>query len=77
MDYAFQCTRDSRGAWKALLAYYEGDAMQIRTKQECYQAIARANYQGPQRNYDFNTSVSTHQEAHQDLVRLGEPIIEN
>ena len=48
--YAFQRTRDGRGAWKALLAYYEGDAMQTRTKQECYQAITKANYQGPRRN---------------------------
>jgi hypothetical protein len=30
--YAFQRTRDGRGTWKALLSYYEGDAMRTRTK---------------------------------------------
>jgi hypothetical protein len=75
--YAHQRTRDGRGSWKALLNYYEGDAMKTRTKQECYQAIARANYQGQRRNYDFNTYVATHQQAHQDLVRLQELIPEN
>ena len=53
-----QRTRNGRGAWKALIAYYEGDAMKTRTKQECYQAIAKANYQGPRRNYDFSTYIA-------------------
>ncbi len=66
--YAFQQTRDGRGAWKALLSYYEGNAMQTRTKQDCYQSIARAKYQGPRRNYDFGTYVATHQQAYQDLL---------
>jgi hypothetical protein len=74
---SFQRTRNGRGAWKALLGYYEGDAMQTRTKQECYQAITKANYQGPRRNYDFSTYVAAHQQAHQDLLRLNEPIPEN
>jgi hypothetical protein len=74
---SFQCTRNGRGAWKALLAYYEGDAMQMRTKQECYQAITKANYQGPRRNNDFNTYVAVHQQAHQDMLQLNEPIPEN
>ncbi len=51
--------------------------MKTRTKQECYQAIAKANYQGPRRNYDFSTYVAVHQQAHQDLLRLEEPIPEN
>lgn len=74
---SFQRTRNGRGAWKALLAYYEGDAMQMRTMQECYQAISKANYQGPRRNYDFSTYVAAHQQAHQDLLHLNEPIPEN
>ncbi len=73
----YQRSRNGRAAWKALIAYYEGDAMRTRSKQESYQMIARANYQGPRRNYDFGTYVSTHQLAHQDLLRLGEPIPEN
>jgi hypothetical protein len=51
--------------------------MKTRTKQECFQAIAKANYQGPKRNYDFSTYVAAHQQAHQDLLRLEEPVPEN
>jgi hypothetical protein len=51
--------------------------MRMRSKQECYDAIAKVNYQGPRQNFDFTTDVSIHQQAHQDLIRLGEPIPEN
>ena len=73
----FQGNRDGRGAWKSLVAYYEGDAMQTRSKQECYDAISKANYQGTKRNFNFSTYVAIHQQAHQDLIRLGEPVPEN
>jgi len=73
----FQRSRNGRAAWKALIEYYEGDAMQMRTKQQCYDAIAKANYQGVKRNFDISTYVAIHQQAHQDLARLGEPIPEN
>jgi hypothetical protein len=73
----FQRTRNGRAAWKALVSYYEGDAMQTRSKQECYDSIAKATYQGPKRNFDFSSYVAIHQQAHQDLIRLGEPIPEN
>jgi hypothetical protein len=73
----YQETRDGRGAWKALMTYYKGDAMQTRSKQECYDAISKANYQGNKRNFDFGTYVAIHQQAHQDIMRLGEPIPEN
>jgi hypothetical protein len=74
---AFQITRNGRGAWKSLISFYEGDSTKTRNKQECYEAIAKASYQGPKRNFDFNSYVSIHQQAHQDLVRLGEPVTDN
>lgn len=73
----FQRSRNGRGAWKALIEYYEGDAMQMRSKQQCYDSIAKASYQGWKRNFDFSAYVAIHQQAHQDLARLGEPIPEN
>jgi len=73
----FQRPRDGKGAGKALIAYYEGDAMQMQSKQQCYDAIAKATYQGARRNFDFSSYVAIHQQAHQDLDRLGEPIPEN
>jgi hypothetical protein len=42
--------------------------MKTRKKQDYYQTIARANYQGPRHNYDFGIYVATHQQAHQDLL---------
>jgi len=58
---AFQRTRDGRGAWKSLLAYYEGDAMNTHSKQECYEAIAKASYQGTKFHFDFGMYVAIHQ----------------
>jgi hypothetical protein len=44
---------DGRNAWKALLSYYEGASMQMRNKQQCYDAISKAVYKGYTRNFDF------------------------
>jgi hypothetical protein len=51
--------------------------MQTRSKQECYEAITKASYQGTKRNFDFSMYVAIHQQAYQDMVRLGEPVPEN
>jgi len=57
--------------------HYEGDSMQTRNKQQCYDAIFKAVYKGYSRNFDFTTYVTIHQQVHQDLTRLGEPVPEN
>ena len=74
---SFQRARDGRNAWKPPINFYEGKSAKMQNKQECYDAIAKATYQGSKRNFDFNSYVSIHQQAHQDLIRLGEPIPEN
>jgi len=74
---AYQRSRDGRAAWKALITYYEGDAMKMRSKQQCYDAISKANYQGTRRSFDFGSYLAIHQQAHQDLECLGEPAPEN
>jgi len=51
--------------------------MQMRSKQQCYEAKLKASYQGARRNFDFSSYVAIHQQAHQDLERLGEPMPEN
>jgi len=73
----FQGNRDGQDTWKSLVAYYEGDAMQTRSKQECYNAISKANYQGTKRNFNFSAYVAIHQQVNQDLICLGEPFPEN
>jgi hypothetical protein len=59
------------------MTYYEGDSMKTRTKQECYDSIAKAVYKGSSRTFDFTTYVAIHQHAHQDLLKLGEPVPKN
>ncbi len=49
----------------------------MRSKQECYDAISKSNYQGTKHNFNFSTYLTIHQQAHQDLVPLGEPVPEN
>jgi len=56
--------------------YFEGDTMKARLKAAAYQAITKANYQGPRRNFEFSTYVTIHQRAHQDLARYNEPVPE-
>jgi hypothetical protein len=73
---AYQHNRDGRGAWKSLLAYYVGDTMHTCSKQECYDAVAKATYQGVKCNFNFGTYVSIHQNAHQGLIRIGESVPE-
>jgi hypothetical protein len=73
----YQHTRDGRNAWKSLIYYYEGDSAKTRGKQEGNDAISKASYLGPRRNFDFSSYVAIHQQAHQDLHRLGEPVPEN
>jgi hypothetical protein len=73
----YQKNRDGRNAWKSLMNYYEGESARTHGKQECYDAINKATYQGPRRSFDFSTYVAIHQQAHQDLQRLREPVLEN
>jgi hypothetical protein len=61
----YKQNRDGRGAWKALITYYKGVAMQTHSKQECFNAIANSSYQGIKRNFDFSAYVAIYQQAHQ------------
>ncbi len=60
-----------------MINYYEGESAKTRGKQDCYNAIIKANYLRPRRNFGFSSYVGIHQQAHQDLVRLGEPVPKN
>jgi hypothetical protein len=51
--------------------------MQTHSKQECYKSIAKASYQAAKHHFDFSSYVAIHQQAHQDIIHLGEPIPEN
>jgi hypothetical protein len=51
--------------------------MQTWSKHKCYDAIAKASYQGTKSNSGLSSYVAIHREAHQDLIHLGESISEN
>jgi hypothetical protein len=72
----YNSTRDGRGAWLALLAHFEGDAQRDRVKDQAYSAIAAAKYHGEKKKFSFETYVTIHQEAFEDLEQYGEHISE-
>jgi hypothetical protein len=74
--WSFNANRDGRGAWLALVAHYEGDVQKDRVKDAAYSSIAAARYHGEKKKFSFETYVSIHQEAFEDLEQYGEHISE-
>jgi hypothetical protein len=66
--------RDGRNAWLALVAHFEGDAQKDRVKDHAYASIAAAKYHGEKKRFSFETYVTIHQEAYEDLEQYGEHI---
>ncbi len=66
--------RDGRNAWLAFVAYFEGDAQKDRVKDHAYASIAAAKYHGEKKRFSFETYVTIHQEAYEDLEQYGEHI---
>jgi hypothetical protein len=58
----------------ALLAHYEGDAQRDRVKDAAYAAIAAARCFGERKRFSFDTYVTIHQEAFEDLAQYGHDI---
>ncbi len=73
---SFNTNRDGHGAWLAFLAYYEGDAQRDRVKDAAYSSIATAQYHGEKKKFSFETYISIHQEAYENLEQYGEHISE-
>jgi len=73
----FERQRNGRGAWQALVNYFEGDTMKTRLKQAAYKSITKVIYQGTRRNFEFSTYVTIYQRAHQALAKYNEPVPES
>ncbi len=56
--------------------HFEGDAQRDRVKDAAYSSIATALYHGEKKKFSFETYVSIHQEAYEDLEQYGEHISE-
>jgi len=71
---SFNSARNGRAAWLALITHYEGDAQKDRVKDAAYTAIAQAKYFGDRKKFSFETYVTVHQEAFEDLEQYGQHI---
>jgi hypothetical protein len=71
---SFSAHRDGRAALLALLEHYEGDAQRDRVKDAAYLAISQARYHGDRKRFSFETYVTIHQDAYEDLEQYGQVI---
>jgi len=71
---SFNSARDGRAAWLALITHYKGDAQKDRVKDAAYAAIAQAKYFRDRKKLSFETYVTIHQEAYEDLEQYGQQI---
>jgi hypothetical protein len=66
--------RNGRAAWLALLEHYEGGAQRDCVKDVAYLAISQARYHGDCKCFSFETYVTIHQDAYEDLEQYGQVI---
>jgi hypothetical protein len=71
---SYNSTRDGRAAWMALLDHYEGDAQRDRVKDAAYAAITQARYHGDRKRFSFETYITIHQDAYEDLEQYGQVV---
>jgi hypothetical protein len=70
-------SRKGHEAWKALMEHYEGSSVINRNKEAAYAALRHAKYHGECHNFSFESYVTMHQQARQDLKRYGEEVPES
>jgi hypothetical protein len=74
-----QFDRSHKGgdAWKALMDHYKGSNVINCNKEAAYATLRRAEYHGECHNFTFDSYVTMHQQAHQDLARYREAVPES
>ena len=73
----FDKRKDGRAAVLALKAQAEGESVKIMRKAAAYASIINAAFRGNRRGYTFANYVTIHQEAHNELLDLDEPVAES
>jgi hypothetical protein len=73
----FDKQKDGRGAVLALRGQAEGPAAELTRKAKAYASISSAVYRGLRRGFSFANYVTVHQEAHNELQDLDEPVAEH
>jgi hypothetical protein len=72
----FDRMKNGRGTVLALKSQAEGLSAMITRKSKAYASLLTAIYKGPHRGYNFDNYVNIHQEAHNELLDLEEPVPE-
>jgi hypothetical protein len=70
--HSYNASRNGWAAWLVLLEHYEGDAQRDRVKDAAYAAIAQAHYLGDRKHFSFESYVTMHQDAYEDLEQYGQ-----
>jgi hypothetical protein len=72
----FDKAKDGRRAVMALKTQAEGTSAKLTRKQAAYAKLASSTYLGPRKGFDFASYVTLHQDAHNELLDLDEPVAE-
>jgi hypothetical protein len=72
----FDKAKDGRKAVMALKTQAEGTSAKLTRKQAAYAKLASGSYLGPRKGFDFASYVALHQDAHNELLDLDEPVAE-
>jgi hypothetical protein len=72
----FDRSKNGRGALMALKKQAEGNSAKQTRKARAYASLAQARYRGERRNFEFGNYVQIHQDAHNELLDLEEPVPE-
>ena len=72
----YNTLQNGRRAWLALVAYFKGDVQRDCVKDHAYLSIVTAKYHGEKKHFSFETYVTIHQEAFEDLEQYGEHVSE-
>jgi hypothetical protein len=70
----FDKSKNGRGALMALKKQAEGNSAKRTRKAKAYASLAQARYRGERRSFDFSNYVQIHQDAHNELLELEEPV---
>jgi hypothetical protein len=70
-------TKDGWSAVLALKSQAKCLAAKLMHKMKAYSSIEQSLYRGPRHSFTFDSNVSLHQEAHNELLHLEEPVSES
>jgi hypothetical protein len=72
----FDQMKNSRAALLALRKQAKGNSAKRTHKAKAYGSISGARYRGDHRNFDFAHYIQIHQDGHNELLELEEPVPE-